>query len=450
MSDTSEEPPRGERGVPCTYSSCQHRFPSVKAMQAHKVDDPEHFYCKKCDVDCDDWESLTKHKVDKMAPFVEGRKRVRDEKPIHIVCEFCGESFKSFDGRKLHRARYHPADQDIDCPGCQKKFIRATHMIDHLERGECKNIASWMLYASINHKYIVNQVMEAPDQFQSALTTFQPVSENFDLRQREVTDGEETADQEDGGVTLLDREDGAGMGGYAPIEPTRDLIDLHPQRNISPQESFPTPPTAQKDITDGFKAITLGEASRKGAQTSNAWAKKNASAALFPYAEPTPRAGDWKAIEQDLSTQKSGNLMATHFWNPDDPNYSVDRFFNHVIQAYECPIPVCEQDTTSYKTLEELQQHIRDMHYIRMFRCEVCFKRFNKVAALMSHVEHTMKCRVKESKNFEKFIAQVTGGFLTAESVSQPKVFKFDKSVIKAGENTVGVQKMKYSGALPN
>lgn len=77
-------------------------------MKNHKIETPEHYYCKKCDVDCDDWDELLQHKVDMMAPFIEGRKRVRDEKPRHIVCEFCGENFKSFDGRKLHRTQVSP------------------------------------------------------------------------------------------------------------------------------------------------------------------------------------------------------------------------------------------------------------------------------------------------------------------------------------------------------
>ena len=103
-----EEVPRGERGVPCSYATfpikCQHRFPDKQSMIAHKISDPTHFYCKRCKVDCEDWQSLVDHKVDMMAPFIEGRKKIRDEKPMHIVCEFCGEDYKSFDGRKRHRA----------------------------------------------------------------------------------------------------------------------------------------------------------------------------------------------------------------------------------------------------------------------------------------------------------------------------------------------------------
>lgn len=73
-------------------------------MKSHKKHDPEHYYCKKCDVDCADWEALTQHKVDAMAPWLDERHRPPKEVlPKHIVCEFCGQDFNSFGGRKGHR-----------------------------------------------------------------------------------------------------------------------------------------------------------------------------------------------------------------------------------------------------------------------------------------------------------------------------------------------------------
>lgn len=52
----------------CTYPKCIRRFATLKEMKYHKVDDPDHYYCKKCDVDCEDWDALIQ--VSKMtAPF---------------------------------------------------------------------------------------------------------------------------------------------------------------------------------------------------------------------------------------------------------------------------------------------------------------------------------------------------------------------------------------------
>lgn len=94
----------------CTYAGCQKRFDTIKEMKRHKVNEPEHNFCKKCDVDCDDWEALTQHKVDAMTPWLEGSMRHhKEESPNHIVCEWCGMDFKSFGGRKIHIAQVSEA-----------------------------------------------------------------------------------------------------------------------------------------------------------------------------------------------------------------------------------------------------------------------------------------------------------------------------------------------------
>lgn len=93
------------RPFACNKAGCYNSFETDKELKYHKVNDPTHFYCKKCDVDCEDWLSLTQHKIDSMAPFLELRNNTLPDgaKLKHIVCEFCGEDFKSMGGRQLHR-----------------------------------------------------------------------------------------------------------------------------------------------------------------------------------------------------------------------------------------------------------------------------------------------------------------------------------------------------------
>lgn len=92
------------RAVPCTIPGCSHSFNTEKEMKRHKRDEPTHFYCKKCDVDCEDWMALVEHKVQKMAEFIERRPEHRPPGNIkHITCEFCGDDFDSLGGRLLHR-----------------------------------------------------------------------------------------------------------------------------------------------------------------------------------------------------------------------------------------------------------------------------------------------------------------------------------------------------------
>ena len=99
------------KAVQCNIEGCYQCFDTEKEMKRHKVDDPTHFYCKKCNVDCEDWESLIEHKVEGMAPWVECRADRRPEgSPPHIVCEFCGMDFKSMGGRLLHREQVREFD----------------------------------------------------------------------------------------------------------------------------------------------------------------------------------------------------------------------------------------------------------------------------------------------------------------------------------------------------
>lgn len=472
-----DEIPRGERGVPCSYTDCQHRFPSVALMKAHKVNDPEHFYCKKCNMDFADWQALTEHKVTMMAPFLEGRVRIRDEKPVHIVCEFCGEGFRSFDGRKRHRVLMHPGDQDIDCPGCSKKFIRAAHMIAHIERDECKRdgapgIPRWMLHASINHKYIIKEIMTAPDVFQKSV--FSPhTGQMGSVTGEEVVDEDEESDQEQGGVALLDYDDDeANMGGYKALEPERDLIDLSPRHNISTEAYSALEIEPTMNITKDMRTISLeatatnirsalkherGEES--ASQASGAWSQGTPLKALIPAAKPTPTPNTWDGLYKDCAS-KACNILETQFWNPFHADYQIDPFFHPVLMAYTCPFPTCVRDNGrvivrehGYPTKEGLEEHMRDVHWIKMFRCPICSRRFDSVAALMGHVENTMKCKVKESKKFETFIAEMTGGFLTAQSVSQPNILYANKALIKIdGTNDGdmgGVMTMRFEATRP-
>ena len=94
------------RAVPCTIEGCYQSFDSDKQMRYHKRDDPDHFYCYKCNVDIEPqtWAAFVEHKVEAMAPWIECRKDRRPEgSPQHLVCEFCGEDFKSLGGRLRHR-----------------------------------------------------------------------------------------------------------------------------------------------------------------------------------------------------------------------------------------------------------------------------------------------------------------------------------------------------------
>lgn len=239
----------------CTYTDCYKSFATEKEMKYHKLEEPTHFYCKKCDVDCEDWAALTEHKVDSMAPWLEKKSRRPEGAPKHIVCEFCGMDFKSMGGRELHRARVslellallfglfyfclsgftdsfpqdHQAQQSIQCPGCDEVFVRAGHMIGHLEKDECDNIRAYELYANIQHKYIRNEIMQQPDVLMENLQinpAFAAPPDKPGLIDDEPAMA--TREEAEGGVAvpLMDRESEEQKGGHQPLEAQFAGIEL--------------------------------------------------------------------------------------------------------------------------------------------------------------------------------------------------------------------------------
>lgn len=70
---------------PCPYKDCTLGFSKLKDLKSHKSD--KHYYCKRCDVDCEDDEDLLHHKV---------------ASDNHICCHECGENFRSEGGRDRH------------------------------------------------------------------------------------------------------------------------------------------------------------------------------------------------------------------------------------------------------------------------------------------------------------------------------------------------------------
>lgn len=50
--------------IKCSYESCYQHFDSHDAMIKHKKKDPEHAYCRKCDIDCSDDMQLMIHQIE--------------------------------------------------------------------------------------------------------------------------------------------------------------------------------------------------------------------------------------------------------------------------------------------------------------------------------------------------------------------------------------------------
>ena len=511
---------KAEVSFRCTYPECGLHFETIKEMKRHKVNEPNHNYCKKCDVDCADWEGLTQHKVNAMQPFLEGRMRHNtDASPMHIACEFCGQDFKSFGGRELHRKQVsssyflavrhtdlkqaHPAEQNIKCPGCGTLFARASNLIAHFENNQCEAITSRDFFGNVLQKHVVTEVMKDPQKFVE-------YRQGDDTDQRGlIRDGSETQDTEEGGVALLDQENEAQKGGYKPLQAEVDLINMNPPLTRSNLETWPRlsgQPSSQ--LTESMRTMSIGSAalsvsgtdmsaidvaseitSRRGgtkvytesypslsspaysasvddddetasqvsttvASSTNrpsAWITGSSSKALFKDAQPTPRPGDWKAIlqqrEEAAMTDQSTNLFHARFWDRSSDDWDM-HFKDPVTGQWCCPIQDCD---SSYDTCQVFEEHFLLAHVKRTdYRCPACLKIFYSPSALIGHSESSGKCRVRDSALYDKLLDEVSGGFLKAKQLKQPKIYRPDKALVRKGEQPInGVMSTKFTAKIP-
>lgn len=311
-------------------------------------------------------------------------------------------------------SKAHPADQDVECPGCQSHFIRAAHMIDHIESNMCSVYRAWQLRQSICQKYVVKQIMKAPEKVRKQMAT--------------LIDGTETYDQDEGGVSLLDRptEGEAQMAGYEPLHvathyrdissPTtsnigslaKSMQSMSLGANDSEYEQAYPYASGQDSVNDKQSASGTTKSIATASSKPSAWNKPtNASKTLFPKAKPTPspKPGDWTGMiaqrEKEALGDDSGNLLKAHWWNPSAPDYNLQPFFNAGMGVFNCPFPDCLSDGMAFYAEGDLQEHIRMFHLPDFYQCPNCFKRFSKASALVAHAESTQKCTIRASGGFK-------------------------------------------------
>ena len=397
----------------------------------------------------------------------------------------------------------------MKCEGCKETFRSAGSYIEHIERGLCKKISRVMFQRSVQHKHVNNEVMKDPVLVQQIFAANELQGPHTDTPGL-IEDRAAAARTEEGGVSLLDQEDEGQSGGYKPLEAEVNLIDMKEtapltRRNLEtwprlpgqepPQltESMhsmaltsPTPSISGTEISaseyasgitsrrGGYKIYTESYPSLSSPQSvafdrddddtssvattiaassinhSTAWTTGSTSRALFPSAKPTAAAGDWKGIlkhlEQEATPSESTNLFRSRWWDPHHTDFAVEKFFNPVIGKFLCPFPGCGD---SYDVPSDIAGHLQYTHVKTSYRCPLCLKLFKSAHALVSHSESSNKCKVRNSTMYHKLLNEITGGYLEAKHVKQPKVYKTDNALVKGGERVDGLMDMKFEAKLP-
>ena len=386
-------------------------------------------------------------------------------------------------------------------------FTRAGNYLAHLEQGRCDSITKTDFQGSIQHKHVMNEIMKDPEEVRQGLQVnkaFAPISDKPGL----IVEGSETQETEDGGVPLLDQEDEAQKGGYKPLQAEVNLIDMNLPMTRCEQETWPRlPGLPPARLTESMHSMSMKSAapsvsgtemsasefaseitSRRGGKkvytesypsldspkspgsnyidddtssvatstmassinTPVAWTTGKTCQALFKDAKSTPPAGDWEAIraqrEKEAVANDKTNLFHSRFWDPQSSDYDVERFLSSVIGKYCCPFPECGDE---YDEPLDIEGHLRNAHLKTSYRCPLCLKIFRSPSALVSHSEAGGKCKVKKSSMYDKLLDEVSGGYLKAHHLKEPKVYKPGNALVKAGERIDGVMDTKFEAKLP-
>lgn len=112
---------------PCLYADCGMGFKDERALKDHKFYEHDG-YCKVCDIDTEDEQSLLLHKMSSLK---------------HITCQFCGKDFRSEAGRDRHEklvSTLNPRGEAllILVPGSRSYDGRQMHWLRNLVQQRCR------------------------------------------------------------------------------------------------------------------------------------------------------------------------------------------------------------------------------------------------------------------------------------------------------------------------
>lgn len=183
-------------------------------------------------------------------------------------------------------------------------------------------------------------------------------------------------------------------------------VSTEPCPSLSSQASTsdlgPTSATSVSVDDDDNKSTTSTAKAENVLERGPAWATTNTSRKLFGNVEPNAHSAETKSIlkKHQEEAEKAPNLLLnSRWWDPFSDEFNLEMFKNQVIGSYRCPFPGC--DGENFDTPFDIETHMMLSHTRTQFRCPGCLKLFKSACGMVGHMESTLKCTIKKSKNFK-------------------------------------------------
>ncbi|KAL2444116.1 hypothetical protein ABEF95_015042 [Exophiala dermatitidis] len=432
--------------IKCTYADCFRHFSSREAMITHKIKDPDHSYCEKCDVDCEDDMLLFIHQLGSAA---------------HICCPVCALEFKTAAGRDRHLEQNHRTAQKLDCAGCQERFTSASALMHHIENDECSVIRQTDFQMQRAEKQIHKDAFLASGEPFSTTASgyYDPSALNANngtdlLGARDVYDSSRSFNNALGGPIVPDSYEqfpplskpSAPSPATEQPTPTKSALGKNAQDTATNLMDFDKVEKGMAGLEIGHNAWTKWAQGGKAADSQGyikGWLATMNSSSTPPMDNTSEVASmyDKKAVSTvsaNVPPRVAPNVApsVTPSMQPPNPNASVvheriihmpahsivstnapldiERFFDSLHQKYICPGQKCGRQ---FATPHNFRQHLlTSAHVGGQVTCPTCLKRFATTFAWVAHCESASKrCDIRNSTNFNHVLREITGGVLGAQ-----------------------------------
>jgi hypothetical protein len=127
-----------------------------------------------------------------------------------------------------------------------------------------------------------------------------------------------------------------------------------------------------------------------------AWATTDTSRTLFGNIPKAPQ-----PIEEENEPKAPNLLLNARWWDPYSKDYTSDIFIDSATSNYMCPFPSCEL-SQGFLHPHDIEGHLLEFHSKTKFVCPTCYKHFKRAAGMVSHIESTMKCEIRNSSKFQQ------------------------------------------------
>ncbi|OAP65758.1 hypothetical protein AYL99_01730 [Fonsecaea erecta] len=429
--------------IKCTYEECPKRFDTHQAMIRHKERDPNHSYCKRCDIDCQDDMFLFIHQLGS---------------PAHICCPICGCEFKSSAARDNHMEIQHHSTQNIECAGCGQKCGSASELMQHIERDECEVIKLQDFQMQRAERQIQKDAWDTEtDPFainsRTREQTSAAINDNAQLDRLDLAtydSGRSLSNALGGPIHVASHEQFPSLGqsqvskavnasaaleGYSlRVKPASNLIDL----DDPPMKGMSKLHLSQPDRGLQQKFGTQREETTSG--MVKGWLDSLTTQAEPPSDDSIEVASMY---DRKVSSDNTGQIPPTSLAkpNPDAPHehivhmpaasmvstgspLDIEKYWDANRQVYSCPTIRCKRQ---FRTLADFKAHLlTSAHVGSQVTCPSCLKKFASTSAWVAHTSSASKrCDIRHSANFNQIMREFTGGLLGTQGYNDNGTVRF-------------------------